>query len=78
LKIKEKIQSHGVRCLFRESQYQLAIEKIFYDNSDITVGLLDPLASITAVSITGYEEFLLSFSAEFQRCLARPEVLSAK
>jgi zinc transport system substrate-binding protein len=71
LNIREKVRSRGVRCLFREPQYQSSMEDLFSEHEGVTVGLLDPLASSIAVSATGYEEFFVGFSREFKSCLTR-------
>ncbi len=71
LQLQRLIDSGQITCVFQEPQLRSPILTRLIDDTAISVGTLDPLASTITVSPQGYRVFMETFSDALYRCITR-------
>ncbi|BGI50794.1 MAG: zinc ABC transporter substrate-binding protein ZnuA [Arsenophonus endosymbiont of Ceratovacuna japonica] len=67
--IKKILIQKKVICVFVEPQFKPAVIKTMIKNTNVQIGILDPLGSNIKLSKDNYIKFLISLSNQFKNCL---------
>lgn len=68
--IRERVQEVGVRCLFREPQFEPRIAEVVAEGADVTIGVLDPLGADLEPGPDLYFDLMRRNAGALADCLA--------
>ena len=68
--IKNLIQTHHIKCVFRETEFNDTMTKQYLSDSGITVTELDPLGARLPKGPGVYEKIMLAIGDTLQSCLS--------
>lgn len=69
LDIQNKIKEEHAVCIFSEPQFDARILNKIVENSDVKIGILDPLGIDVPFNQKGYFQLLLNLSNRLKQCL---------
>lgn len=67
--LQKKIREEKIFCLFSEAQFSPKLAKTVIENSDVKMGILDPLGSNLPANENLYFDLMNNLSNDFKNCL---------
>ncbi|WMY97616.1 MAG: zinc ABC transporter substrate-binding protein ZnuA [Arsenophonus sp.] len=68
-KIKKILNKENISCIFVEPQFKFSIIESIVKNTNVKIGILDPLGDEISINKNSYLEFLTMLSQQFKYCL---------
>ncbi len=69
--LRERIKALGVRCVFREPQFESALAHILVEGTEARVAVLDALGGAGGAQPDAYFEMMEANARSLESCLAR-------
>jgi zinc transport system substrate-binding protein len=69
--LSHQIQAEGVKCIFRETEFNDTMVRQYFSDKGVKVAELDPLGARIPAGVDAYEKIMVQLGHTFQSCLAQ-------